>query len=66
MERSKLLVTAAFVLAALATGCAQTGADRESASTGASAPVDSWDPAQPDYPTTAQGRPRTTGSARWN
>lgn len=65
--KSKLYsVTAAFVLAALATGCAQMGADRESASAGASGPVDSWDPAQPDYHVTAQGRPRSTGAARWN
>ena len=66
MKRSGLFVTAAFVLAALATGCAQTGAERESASAGASAPVDSWDPSQPDYHVNSQGRPRTTGSARWN
>ena len=65
--KSKLYpVTAAFVLATLATGCASTGADRESASYGSSVPDESWDPGQPDYPTTAQGRPRTTGSARWN
>jgi hypothetical protein len=66
MEKSRLFVTAAFVLAALATGCAQTGTDQESASVGATAPVDSWDPSQPDYHVNSQGRPRTTGSARWN